>query len=1037
VPRILKASLWLAAFFFACGIFLGATQLLRGVPPTPPVAVGRVTVEGASKLRDYLAVLLFFLIVPAATIVFYRLGARQLAQLKSTAAGALFVAPFFLAPFLYLTTFKWGWPLIIPLAASQLGPRALLLVERTLWLRRLLRLRAFNALVAAEALAWILFFYIGTWHRIAHVATLFLEIVFVGFFVVLFWCAFVLIARIASFTTDIDLDVAFQRVAVGALPLVILPALGLRFVPAHIAISGVMAVVVVAIVLLLRRNEPIDETRVRNVVAYAILPALLYCLSYASTAALTQWIDLFHRGESLGPAFDYLRGKVPYRDVFVLHGLLEDGQLDAWLFQLFGRNVDIALARPVVLGSFAVPALWYVGMAIFDSIPLAAAVMLLGAVTTVDNERELWEILVLALLLGALRRGSKMLFVLSGVAAGVTLFFSFDIGLYSIGGGVIVVVSASRRPVGTRLASRGGEDAARPAGVDAGTTLLFLAGTALGAAPFVIYLASRNALHAFVDTSFLVLPRIIDAVWSLPFPDLTSTFRSKNLNLHTLSDFLLHEQFRFILNPLVIGIAILVLLWRRKRWEWIDVALFALTAFAILTQRSALGRADFPHQYFSAFLIGPMILILLVLFARVGRLWVALLVPLLAVALWVPDIANARLDDTTHYQGRVSHAVRDPQAEEIKNRIDAVRYWVWQHSKPNQPIFDFSNQPALYFFCERPNPTRFYQVPILSPPAFQRETILALEKAKPPVVIRRSPQEFDVFDGIDNAIRAQAVAAYLDDFYSFAHTTRGVEVWVRKSPAPPLNLVGYMRRFRIPTLKELGTIGARSRLVFPTVGTVPGVGGAYWRSDLMLHNPFKGAISLELRYVAGDVRAHRSVVLDAGQSIVWPDVVRSFFGAPESRGVLWIEYRGNSAPVARVKTADVAHDAKATIDAPLTLADSATAGSPADDLTIFGLPSTKDRRINIGIVNVGAIPATFRIAARSRVGQAIGKPIEEGLAEDESYTLGDLETQLRTRLDETTSVHVSVVAGTCIAYATVVDANGDTQFIAALPSQQP
>ncbi|HEV2718923.1 MAG TPA: hypothetical protein VG323_02805, partial [Thermoanaerobaculia bacterium] len=545
------------------------------------------------------------------------------------------------------------------------------------------------------------------------------------------------------------------------------------------------------------------------------------------------------------------------------------------------------------------------------------------------------------------------------------------------------------------------------------------------------------ALKPFFETSFITLPKIIDAVWSIPFPDLTSTFRSKNLNLRALSDFVLYEHFRFILNPLVICVAVAVLIWRRKRWEWIDSALFALTIFAVLTQRSALGRADFPHQYFSAFLIGPMILILLVLFARVGRLWVLLLLPLLAVALWVPDIANGRIDDTCHYQGRVSGVIRDPQAEEIRNRIDAVRYWVWQHSKPGQPIFDFSNQPALYFFCERPNPTRFYQVPILSPPALQRETIVALERAKPPVVIRRSPQEFDVFDGIDNAIRAQAVAAYLDDFYDFAHTTRGVEIWVRKPQPPPLNLAGYMHQFRIPTLKELGTIGARTRLVFPTVGTVPGVGGAYWRSDLMLHNPFKGSIALDLRYVAGDTRGHRAVKLAPGQSIVWPDVVRSFFGAPESRGVLWIEYRGNSAPVARVKTADVAHDARATIDAPLTLADSATAGTPNDDLTIFGLPTTKDRRINIGIVNVGAIPATFRITARSRTGQALGKPVEEGLGEDESYTLTDLESQLHTRLDETTSVHVGVVAGTCIAYATVVDANGDTQFIAALPSQQP
>jgi len=1039
VSRVFRALLWLAAFFFACGIFLGATQLLRGVPPTPHVAVGRVTVENASKLRDYLTALLFFVLVPPLTILFFRLGALASRELARTRlASALFVGPFFLAPFLYLTTFKWGWPLIIPLAASQLGPRALLLVQRTRWLRQLLKQRAFNALIAAEALAWILDFYIGTWHRIGHVATLFLEIVFAGFFVVLFWCAFALIARIASFTLDVDLETAFQRVAVGALPLVILPALGLRFVPAHIAISTVMGVTFIAILLALRGNRPLDEKQVRNVTAYVIIPILLYCLSYASTAALTQWIDLFHRGESLGPAFDYLRGKVPYRDVFVLHGLLEDGQLDAWLFQLFGRHVEIALARPVVLGSFAVPALWYVGMAIFDSIPLAALVMLLGAVTTVDNERELWEILVLALLLAALRRKSKALFVLSGVAAGITFFFSFDIGLYSIVGGLIACGAlASRQLAGTRLASRGGVDAAKPAGVDAGAPLLFLAGIIAGTAPFVIYLASKNALHAFFETSFLTLPKIIDAVWSLPFPDLTSTFRSKNLNLRALSDFVLYEHFRFLLNPLVICIAIAVLIWRRKRWEWIDTALFALTVFAVLTQRSALGRADFPHQYFSAFLIGPMILILLVLFARVGRLWVLALLPLLAVALWVPDIANGRIDDTCHYQGRVSGVIRDPQAEEIKHRIDAVRYWVWQHSKPGQPIFDFSNQPALYFFCERPNPTRFYQVPILSPPALQRETIVALERAKPPVVIRRSPQEFDIFDGIDNAIRAQAVAAYLDDFYDFAHTTRGVEIWVRKPQPPRLNLAGYMRQFRIPTLKELGTIGARTRLVFPTVGTVPGVGGAYWRSDLMLHNPFKASIALDLRYVAGDTRAHRAVTLAAGQSIVWPDVVRSFFGAPESRGVLWIEFRGGAAPVARVKTADVAHDARATIDAPLTLADSATAGTPNDDLTIFGLPTTKDRRINIGIVNVGAIPATFRITARSRTGQALGKPVEEGLGEDDSYTLTDLESQLRTRLDETTSVHIGIVAGTCIAYATVVDANGDTQFIAALPSQQP
>src|SRR5439155_8528315 len=123
----------------------------------------------------------------------------------------------------------------------------------------------------------------------------------------------------------------------------------------------------------------------------------------------TQWIDLFHRGEALGPASDYLRGKVPYRDVFVLHGLLDDGFLDALLMNIFGRSADVALARPAVLGSFAAPALWCLGMAIFDSIPLSLLLMVFGAVTTIDNDRIFFEFVVLALLVSSLLRLSQFL----------------------------------------------------------------------------------------------------------------------------------------------------------------------------------------------------------------------------------------------------------------------------------------------------------------------------------------------------------------------------------------------------------------------------------------------------------------------------------------------------------------------------------------------------------------------------------------------------------------------------------------------------
>ncbi len=1047
VDRVISALLWLAAFCFAVGIFLAATQLLRWLPPTPPIAVGRVTVERASKLRDYVTAILFFLIVPAATILVHRLGTDENARLRrafawrrrdvtglQNLASLLFVAPFFLAPFLYLTTFKVGWPLLIPLLLSELGARAVIALDRKRWLQQFLRreLLPLHALVLTEAFAWILFRYLAVGRRIAHIPTLFLEIVFVLLFLLIYWSALALIARLASFTTRLPMEVAFQRLAIAGLPLVILPGLAMAFVHADTAITIVMLMTLASIVVALRGREPVDGRQVRNAVAWVILPFLLFCISYASTASLTQWIDLFHRGEALGPASDYLRGKVPYRDVFVLHGLLDDGMLEAWLMELFGRHVELALYRPVILGSCQVAALWCLGMVVFDSIPLSLIVILLGAATTTDNERALFEIAVVALLLGGIRRRSPWLVAGAGIAAAVALFFSFDIGLYCIGGAIISLAILHRRGL-----------------------LSFAAGFAAGATPFLLFLGLGGALGPFFEISFVTLPRIIDAIWSLPYPDLTTTFR-KDLNLHTISDFFLFERFRYVLNPLVIVIALTVLAWRavRREREPVDAALLVLTVFAVLTQRSALGRADFPHQYFSAFLIGPMLIVLGVLAARsASRIWrqndhaaqaflllaAVAFAPVLIVALWVPDIINGRLDDTLRYQARVSGAIVDPEATEIRHRIEQVGYFVATLSKKGAPIFDFSNQPAFYFFCDRPNPTRFYQVPILSPREFQRETILALERAKPPIVIRRSAQGFDLFDDIDNSIRAQAVAAYIDEHYQYAHSARGVEVWTRK-PAPngPLNLAAYMARIRVPTLAQLNAIGARSRLVFPTVGSVAGANDTYWQSDLTLFNPFHEPMTLALRYVSGEtVRADRSVTIGAGKSIRWEDVVRTFFGAPQGKGVLWVEYRGAHAPVARLKTYDAAHNAKASIDLPLSMRDAATSVVDTSDLTVAGIPGGQNRRINLGVVNVGEIPATVRVTVRTRDGRLVGKPIETGFAEDETWNLVDAESSLGVRIDDTMIVHMTVVAGTCVGYATVVEFTGDTQFLPAVPAQQP
>lgn len=1060
LPRVLDALIWIAAFSLASGIFLSLTLLTRAVPPTPPVAVGRITVDHYAKGRDYLNALLFFLVVPPITIALARLGGRLNSSLRietrrlfpgeseglENAASLLFITPFFLAPFLYLTTFKWGWAVLIPIALSQALPRALTLFLGRTWVRALLAPanRPWHALLFSEAFAWVLFRYIAAGKRIAHIPTLFLEIVFVALIIAIYWFAALLAARLAVFCLGGDVQARLQGVALAGLPLLGLPALALLLVNARLAAAVALGLMLLLFPYAFTRRPSTDGRRVRGAVIWLILPMLLYAASYASTASLLQYIDLFHRGESLGPASDYLQGKVPYRDVFVLHGLMEDGMLDAWLMNLFGRDLGIPLARSVILGSCAVPALWFLAISLFDSIPLAFAAIGLGAVTTVDNERTLFEIVVVALLLASSRSGKRWLIAVAGIAAGVAVFFSLDMGLYSIAAALAYLAAEYV------IARRG---ASTSTVLHKGALPIFAAGVAAGMLPFVVFLMIHGAFGNFLETSFKTIPAVIDAVWSLPYPDLTATFRH-DLNLHTISDFVLFEPFRFVLNPLVIAIAMTWLIRRfmKRSFGPLEHGLLAVTLFALVTQRSALGRADFRHQYFSAFLIGPMILILIVVMSRASReVWgrkdrstqafivlaaVAAL-PLLMIALWIPDLLNVRIDDTTHYQGRVAGMIHEPAAEKVADRIRAVSVAIGDMTHATDTIFDFSNQAALYFFAGRMNPTRFYQIPIVSPAQFQREAIVSIDRFKPKVIIRKSPEGFDKFDGIDNTLRAPALAGYIEDHYNYASTVRGIELWQRIASRSPLDIARYMRLNHFPTAKEADD-AARDRMIVPSIGSLRGIDDSYWRSDLVIHNPFRVPLTLRLRYVSDSKKVEKTVRLGKGQIIRWDDVVSSFFFAPGTLGMLWIDYPAQRAPVCRVRTYDASREAKASIYDALSMKSAATAGTELNDLTLVGLAGGGTRRVNLGVVNVGDAPLTFRITVRNARGAAVGRVIRRGIQEDEPFFILDAARALEVPLDASVAVHVEMIAGTGIAYATVVDgATGDSQFIPAVPSQRP
>jgi hypothetical protein len=670
----------------------------------------------------------------------------------------------------------------------------------------------------------------------------------------------------------------------------------------------------------------------------------------------------------------------------------------------------------------------------------------MSAWTTAENNRTFFQVAAVAFLLIALQRRKPLAAFISGAFAGVALFFSFDIGLYTIAG--IALTIAAMTLVARRCASEPIAAALPPhSKVLAWSVAGFFAGTA----PFVVYLVSRGVFGDFLSTSFATIPAIIDAVWSLPFPDLVSQFR-RDPNLQKLAEFVLQEKFRLILSPLTITVAAVYLLQRviRGRFERLDQALLVLTIFAAIAQRSAFGRPDFRHQYFAAFLVGPMLVILGLLAARsVREIWrggdqgaraflsaiVLAALPLIAVVFWIPDLVNARIEDLMNYQRRVLRVQRDGAAEEILLRIRYVTEEIRRMTRRREPIFDFSNQPAFYFFADRMNPTRFYQVPIASPRQFQAEVIAALEKSRPKVVLRTSPERFDEFDGIPNSVRAQAVAAYLDDAYRFHAKVWGIEIWRRDPAAETASVEAYLRRIHLPA-KDSIAADERARMVFPAVGSTPGANDSYWVSDLTLHNPFRESMAMSLRFIGPNARVDRRLTLAPRQTVRWPDVVKTFFGA-DGIGTLWIQHRQSRAPVAIVKTADIAHDARASVEFPLTDRDAVTANTENSELIVVGVPAvtTAGRRVNVGIVNTGRIPASFRISVRTRAGREIGRTVESGIPEDEVWTVPNIERELGVTLDETTTLRFTAIAGTGVGYATVIEPNGDSEFIAAHPAQ--
>ncbi len=551
---------------------------------------------------------------------------------------------------------------------------------------------------------------------------------------------------------------------------------------------------------------------------YVLLPIFVYLLMYSGN--IDGALDLFHEGERLAPLNEMLRGGIPFRDIYVQHGLFQNTYLAGVGSLLFEPTLMGVRLMEHVLAPLGYVALYLLGLQVFRARWLIAFICVLIASGTEFSvsARHSLGLLSFAMVANFLTHFRKRTLPVSGIRQHLTFgwklivagiltslafWYSTEIGLYSLGGiGLFLLLFSLQN--GMSLSTR-------PLPLSH-----YICGILLGFLPVSLYFLWHGALDDLGWNTYIQC-RYQIATWGLAFPSLSETLGI--LTKEGWRAFVLSEGFRWYLP---IGVFLTVaahLTYRCLRGElWTSegaTKLLLLLLGGIAFFRTALGRADGGHLHYGSTFLWLLCLLPLErgffgmahhLFASALRFvrrpptpiprrgltslnaaWI--LIPIAIFGWYVGEVHQPLAGFGEKWQrlrqnpfsrrvasaelaraGRVD--IPDKQVEQLQK----VVAYIHEHTAPDEKIFDFTSQGAYYFFANRPSVTRFHQVSYASTPAMQREVVAALARDGTRLVLFKTGGWFDAVDGIPVEARHPIIAAYLRANYTRAVDINGTQI---------------------------------------------------------------------------------------------------------------------------------------------------------------------------------------------------------------------------------------------------------------------
>ena len=558
----------------------------------------------------------------------------------------------------------------------------------------------------------------------------------------------------------------------------------------------------------------------RGGLEYIILPIFIYLLIYSGD--IHGKIDLFHEGERLAPLNEMLHGAVPFRDIYIQHGLFQNAYL-AWLgSQLFEPTLFGVRSMEDILDPLGYIALYVLGLQVFRGRFLTAFICVLIASGTEFwvSARHSLGLISFAFVANSLthfqrtRTNQVPTFVwkllLAGISTSLAFWYSTEIGLYTLGAiGLFLVIYVFQGGFGIESGSRGSQEEKNSREYLL-PLMSYSCGVLLGFLSVGIYFLTHGALDDVIWNSYIQC-RYQLATWGLAFPSLSETLTL--LSTAGWNAFVFSEGFRWYLPVCIFLIVAAYLTYRclcGTASEPNAMKLLLLLLGGIAFFRTALGRSDGGHLIYGATFL--WLLCLFPLESGISRMFRACLLFLRGNGRWQPALKTVwiliptvifcwyvgeahqplagfrekwqRLRQNPFKQRVVTQElaragkvdIPDDQVEQVQKVVAYIK----ENTAQNEKIFDFTSQGAYYFFADRLSVTRFHQASYASTPEMQQEVISALEKDQTRLVIFKTGGWFDAVDAIPVEERHPLIAAYLQANYEPAVNINETEILMRK-----------------------------------------------------------------------------------------------------------------------------------------------------------------------------------------------------------------------------------------------------------------